>query len=55
VWKGRRNRECEERWIWSMYFTYLYENRTMKFVEIVIRVKERWGGIMRGETHQDIL
>jgi hypothetical protein len=35
---GRKvNREGEGGPIWSMYFMYMYENRTMKLVEIVLR------------------
>jgi hypothetical protein len=28
-------------WILLMYFIYLYENRTMKLVEIVLRIREK--------------
>jgi hypothetical protein len=33
--------EVEGWWIWLMYFIYLYENRTMKPVEIVFK---KWEG-----------
>jgi hypothetical protein len=35
VWKV--NRESEGRQIWWMYFVCMYEKRTMKLVEIVLR------------------
>jgi hypothetical protein len=31
------NGKGERVWIWSMYCIYLYENKTMKPVEIVLR------------------
>jgi hypothetical protein len=34
----------EGEWIWSMYFIYLYENRTMKPAENVLRSEEVGGG-----------
>jgi hypothetical protein len=36
--RGRRvNREGEEGQRWLMYFVYMYENKIMKSVEIVLR------------------
>jgi hypothetical protein len=29
---GEGNEEAEEGWKWSMYFIYLYENKTMKCI-----------------------
>jgi hypothetical protein len=40
---GRENGEGEKEGIRSMCFIYLYENRTMKLVELILR----WG--VRGE------
>jgi hypothetical protein len=37
VVRGRVNREGEEGQIWLMYFVYVYENKTMKPTEIVLR------------------
>jgi hypothetical protein len=37
---GRVNGEGEWRAIRSMYFAYLYENRIMKFVEIILSMRE---------------
>jgi hypothetical protein len=34
---GGGRRECEGWQIWWMHFVFLYENRTMKLVEIVVR------------------
>jgi hypothetical protein len=34
---GRVNGEGERGLIWLMYFLYVYENRTMKPVEIILR------------------
>jgi hypothetical protein len=34
---GRISREGEGRCIWWMYFVFVYENRTMKLVKIVLR------------------
>jgi hypothetical protein len=39
----RVNGEGERGWLWSMYFIYLHENRTMKPVEILLR--REWGGV----------
>jgi hypothetical protein len=41
---GRREgkwKVCRGGWILLMYFIYLYENRTMKLVEIVLRIREK--------------
>jgi hypothetical protein len=37
---GERGEEIKEGWIWLMYFIYLYENRTMKPVEIILSRRE---------------
>jgi hypothetical protein len=34
---GKINREGEGGQIWWMYFVYVYENRIMKLVEVVLR------------------
>jgi hypothetical protein len=36
LWKGQGEQRMKKG-EWSMYFVQLYENRTMKFVEIVLR------------------
>jgi hypothetical protein len=38
--KGARKGESKGKQIWLMYFIYMYENRTMKPVEIVLRSGE---------------
>jgi hypothetical protein len=38
--RGRVNREGEEKGVWLMCFIYLYENRIIKLVEIVLSRNE---------------
>jgi hypothetical protein len=49
------NREGKEEQIWLMYFTYLYENRTIKPAEIVLKreqgISENGGGVNLTQTH----
>jgi hypothetical protein len=35
--RGREKGKGEGEWVWSKYFISMYENRTMKPVEIVLR------------------
>jgi hypothetical protein len=46
---GRLNEEGEGGRMWMVYFVYMYENRTVKSVEIVLRKgKGRSGRLMHG-------
>jgi hypothetical protein len=51
---GGVNGEDKRRGIWLMFFIYLYENRTMKLVEIILSrgVRENDGG---NESNQGTL
>jgi hypothetical protein len=40
VGRGRVKGESERGWIWLICFVYLYENRTIKLSEIVLRRKK---------------
>jgi hypothetical protein len=42
VGAGKVIRESEGGVLWWMYFVYVYENRTVKPVEIVLRMGESW-------------
>jgi hypothetical protein len=44
-WRGKKGR------IWRVYFAYVYENRTMKPVEIVLRSREGGSGRMMEEIN----
>jgi hypothetical protein len=47
--RGRVNRESEGGQIWSMYWVYMYENKTIKPAEIVLRSEEEERGrVMEG-------
>jgi hypothetical protein len=43
--KGKSKGKNEGGWIWKMYFVFVYENRRMKHVKIVLRRGE-WGRTM---------
>jgi hypothetical protein len=45
VGEGRVNREGKGGQIWLMYFIYLYENNTINYVEVILRM----GGGDEGE------
>jgi hypothetical protein len=49
----RINRQNERRWTWSKYFVYVYEGRTIKPVEILLRRGEVMReNDVRGESNQ---
>jgi hypothetical protein len=45
----------ERWWIWWKYFIFMYENRTMKPVDIDLRREGGWEELWRGESNKDIL